>query len=297
MQGSERFLTALDTHVKLIAKGARKTVAANQELADWMLEPLADWTVKAYGEETFESIAKAYFEYSMSVAKCQKDYEAAGRYTAGAVEEVKKEVYGKSGVMIPYMWAAVLIYAFWPSMVNHLRLFRHDFVEQLPKEARVAEMACGHGVLGLLTATDREDVTVDGLDISPSAIEMAQSLANVSACKDRVSLRVEDALVAPEKPGQFQGVIAAMLAEHLEQPEMMFANVSQLLAPGGIAYISTALESAQPDHVYEFHHESEPLLLAEKYGLRITRMVVDSGYGIPGGQFLPRALAMVVVKV
>jgi predicted TPR repeat methyltransferase len=97
-----------------------------------------------------------------------------------------------------------------------------------------------------------------------------------------------------DKGGTYQGIIAAMVAEHLEDPRPLFKVVAHHLADDGLAFFSTALESSQRDHTYEFHHESEPLKMAEDVGLRVTRLVCDAGTPVPGGRFLPRALGMVL---
>ena len=87
-----------------------------------------------------------------------------------------------------------------------------------------------------------------------------------------------------------------MLAEHLEKPQRLFASISRHLEPGGRAFVTTALESAQIDHVYDFHKESEPILMAENEGLRVKCLVCDEGIGVPGGRFMPRALALILEK-
>jgi hypothetical protein len=97
-----------------------------------------------------------------------------------------------------------------------------------------------------------------------------------------------------ESRGTYQGIIAAMLAEHLEDPRPLFEVIAHHLADDGFVFFSTALESAQRDHTFEFHHESEPLKMAEEVGLRVTRLVCDSGSPLPGGRFLPRALGMIL---
>ena len=59
-----------------------------------------------------------------------------------------------------------------------------------------------------------------------------------------------------ESRGGYHGIIAAMLAEHLEDPRPLFAALAHHLADDGIVFFSTALESAQRDHTFEFHRES-----------------------------------------
>src|SRR5208337_1773132 len=65
--------------------------------------------------------------------------------------------------------------------------------------------------------------------------------------------------------------------------------ISHLLAKDGLVFFSTAIESAQRDHIYEFNNESQPLKMAEDVGLRVTRLVSDASSPLPGTRFLPRA--------
>jgi SAM-dependent methyltransferase len=212
--------------------------------------------------------------------------------------ELVSEVYEQEGYMVPYMWAAILIYPFWPSMINHIAMYREDFIKALKPNAKVLELASGHGVMGLLAAETRPDIHVDGFDISPPAVAVSNKLRGVSEHKDRVNFEVKNALKLDmqESGGTYQGIIAAMLAEHLLDPRPLFEVIAHHLADDGIVYFSTALESAQRDHTYEFHRESEALKMAEDVGLRVTKLVCDAGSPVPGGRFLPRALGMILRK-
>ena len=96
--------------------------------------------------------------------------------------------------MVPYMWAAILIYAFWPAMVEHIALYRDQFLRRLPPDAKLLELASGHGVLSLLAAEERADVRVTGLDISPPAVAVANRLLAASGHADRVCFAVADAI-------------------------------------------------------------------------------------------------------
>jgi len=85
-----------------------------------------------------------------------------------------------------------------------------------------------------------------------------------------------------------------MLAEHLQDPRPLFRAISHLLAEDGLVFFSTAIESAQRDHIYEYNQESQPLKMAEEVGLRVTRLVSDASTPLPGTRFLPRAVAMIL---
>jgi SAM-dependent methyltransferase len=230
------------------------------------------------------------------VWKSQQLYEKTGRYNPETMPEIVSEVYEDEGYMVPYMWAAILIYPFWPSMVSHIALYRDEFLKAMPPGANLLEVASGHGVLSLLAAETRPDLHLRGFDISPPAVAVANRLLAVSGHGRQVSFEVKDALKlnSTEDRGAYQGIIAAMLAEHLEDPRPLFKVLAHHLADDGLVFFSTALESAQRDHTFEFHHESEPVKMAEEAGLRVTRLVCDGAAPVPGGRFLPRALGMVL---
>jgi 2-polyprenyl-3-methyl-5-hydroxy-6-metoxy-1,4-benzoquinol methylase len=291
------FLRGLDAKAKMFAHSARATYETNEPLCSWLLDPLARWAGAAYGDRAFEDAATGYAKYCLGVWKCQQLYEKTGRYTPESMPEIVSEVYEDEGYMVPYMWAAILIYPFWPSMVSHIALYRDQFLKALPTGANVLEVASGHGVMGLVAAETRPDIRVDGFDISPPAVAVSNRLREVSGHSDRVNFEVKDALdlTTHESGGKYQGIIAAMLAEHLEDPRPLFKVLAHHLADDGLVFFSTALESAQRDHTFEFHHESEPIKMAEEVGLRVTRLICDAG--VPaGGRFLPRALGMVLRK-
>ncbi len=298
MRDGEAFLQGLDQKARTFSAAARATVSANDDLCSWLLDPLARWTRAAYGEQAFADAAKGYAQYCMGVWKSQQLYEKNGRYSPEPMPEIVSEVYEHEGYMVPYMWAAILIYPFWPSMINHIALYRNDFLKALPQNARVLELASGHGVMGLLAAETRSDIRVDGFDISPPAVAVSNRLRAASGLEQRVNFEVKNALAFThdDSAEKYQGIIAAMLAEHLEDPRPLFKAIAHHLADDGLVFFSTALESAQRDHTFEFHHESEPLKMAEEVGLRVTKLVCDAGSPVRGGRFLPRALGMILQK-
>jgi SAM-dependent methyltransferase len=296
MSHAELFLEALDRKARLFAPSVRSTVDANRELCSWLLNPLARWVEAAYGETAFDDAARGYAKYCMGVAKGQQVYEQAGHYTPEGMPQIMLGVYENDGYMVPYMLAAILIYAFWPSMVNHIAMFRDEFLRRLPANAKVLELAAGHGVLSLLAAEERPDIQIEGSDISPPAVAVANRLLAASGHAGRVRFAVKDALQTddPSGDGKYQGIISAMLAEHLPDPKPLFTSISQRLSPEGLVFFSTAIESPQRDHVFEYHQESQPLQMAEAAGLRVTRLVSDAGTAPPGSEFLPRATAMIL---
>ena len=295
MKHTEPFLEGLDRKARKLAPRARATFEANRELCSWLLNPLARWAESAYGSEVFDTAARGYAEYCVGVAKAQQIYERAGRYTPEDMPEIMSGVYEHEGYMVPYMWAAILIYPFWPSMVSHIAMFR-EFVRRLPRNATALELAAGHGVLSLLAAEERPDIQIEGVDISPPAIAVANRLLAVSGHAGRVRFAVKDALKIDDlgSDGKCQGIMSAMLAEHLFDPKPLFKTISHRISQEGLVFFSTAIESPQRDHVFEYNQESQPLQMAEAAGLRVERLVSDASAVPSGSRFLPRATAMIL---
>jgi len=296
MKEGKQFLEALDRKARVFASSARAAYESNRELCSWLLNPLARWAEAAYGTGVFDVAAHGYAEYCVGVAKAQQAYERSGKYVPEALPEIMSQVYEREGYMVPYMWAAILIYPFWPSMVSHLGLFRDEFVRRLPSRAAVLELAAGHGVLSLLAAEERPDIQIEGIDISAPAIAVANRLLHVAGHAGRVRFAVKDALAAeqPQASESYQGIISAMLAEHLPDPAPLFKAISQRIRKQGLVFFSTAIESPQRDHVFEFNRESQPLQMAEAAGLRLTRLASDAGPARLGAKFLPRSAAMIL---
>jgi hypothetical protein len=295
MKDAQAFLDAMERKAKMFAPAARATFEANRELCSWLLNPLARWAEAAYGPDVFDAAARGYAEYCVGVAKAKAIYEREGRYTPERMPEIMSGVYEHEGYMIPYMWAAILIYPFWPSMTSHIAMFRDEFVRRLPRNAKVLELACGHGVLSLLVAEERPDLQIEGSDISPPAIAVANRLLSVSGHAGRVRFEVKDALKFDDGDDRYQGVISAMLAEHLPAPAPLFSTLAHRVTRDGMVFFSTALESPQRDHVFEYNLESGPLQMAEEAGLRASRLASDAATTMPAGaRFLPRSTAMIL---
>ncbi len=217
-------------------------------------------------------------------------------YTPESMPEIVSGVYEDEGYMVPYMWATILIYPFWRSMVSHIAMFRDDFVRPLPRNATVCELAAGHGVLSLLASEKRPDIQIEGTDISPPAVTVANRLQAVSGQAGGVRFTVQDALDGDERGGEgkCQDIISAMLAEHLSDAKPLFKTISRRISQDGIVFFSTALESPQRDHVFQYNQESQPLHMAETAGLWVSRLVSDASAVPCGSRFLPRSTAMIL---
>src|SRR5947209_2902161 len=108
---------------------------------------------------------------------------------------------------------------------------------------RVLDMACGEGYGSevLWRSADR----VVGVDANPEAHEHARLRYR------RQNLSFERGLVETfGEPGSFDAVVFLQTIEHVQDPHGVLEHFRELLAPGGVAYVSTpnVLTLAPPGH-------------------------------------------------
>jgi len=97
---------------------------------------------------------------------------------------------------------------------------------------RVLDMACGEGYGSEVLS--RSASSVVGVDANPDAYEHAR-LRYV-----RQNLRFERAMVETYgSPGEFDAVVFLQTIEHVQDPVAVLSHFRALLAPGGVAYVST----------------------------------------------------------
>jgi SAM-dependent methyltransferase len=123
---------------------------------------------------------------------------------------------------------------------------------------RVADIACGEGYGSHVLA--RTAASVVGVDANPEAHEHAR-LRYVEA-----NLRFERDLVETfGAPSSFDAVVFLQTIEHVQDPVAVLEHLRSILAPGGVAYVSTpnlltiappgASKSDNPWHVKEYRAE------------------------------------------
>jgi 2-polyprenyl-3-methyl-5-hydroxy-6-metoxy-1,4-benzoquinol methylase len=140
---------------------------------------------------------------------------------------------------------------------RHLAVY--EWIAARVESARVVDLACGEGYGAALLA--QQAATVVGVDANPEAHEHAR-LRYLAA-----NLSFERALVETYgAPGWFDAVCFLQTIEHVAEPIAVLGHCRELLAAGGVAYISTpnlltlappgAEKSDNPWHLREYRaHE------------------------------------------
>ena len=108
---------------------------------------------------------------------------------------------------------------------------------QAAPPARVADVACGVGWAGIAIARAYPNVRVDGFDLDPSSIALANDYAAEAGLADRVSFQVRDA-GDPANEGQYDLAVVIEAIHDMSRPVEALAAIRKMLAPGGTAIIA-----------------------------------------------------------
>ncbi|HEX5824397.1 MAG TPA: class I SAM-dependent methyltransferase [Candidatus Limnocylindrales bacterium] len=103
--------------------------------------------------------------------------------------------------------------------------------------ARVADIACGVGWASIAIARTYPKVHVDGFDLDPSSIELAQANAERAGVAERVTFAVRDA-ADPAAAGQYDVAVVIEAIHDLARPVEVLGAIRTMLRPGGIALIA-----------------------------------------------------------
>lgn len=256
------------------------------------------WTEAARGSEAIERTVDAYVQFTTDVNMAQARYEIAGAYENKTYQEVYDSHYSQKEGMSNYLWGVYLTNFLWAHHMEIWRRFDLDFVDRLPQQAKLVEIAPGHGYWGAWALHQRRDLSLKGYDISSASIEIATSTAKAAGVSDRASYEERDALDLAEMPAESaDACICCFLVEHLETPDRLFAVIEHLLKPGGRAFMTGVLTAAQVDHIYEFRQESELVKMPEQAGLRAVQTLSSNpARTLPRAKFVPRSMMLLLEK-
>lgn len=280
----------------MMVRGVAEARAVAPELVDRHFEACLNWIVRAHGEEVLAKAADGYAFFTLEVNRAQHAFERRGSYEFATFAEADARVYQQSEYMRDYYWGVFAILFCWSHYVELMDFFLGRFVGRLPP-GKLVEIAPGHGAWGVLAVANRDGLTLEGWDISPTSLELAPKMAAGAGMAARCTYHLGDATKIAHTSGCYDAAVCSFMLEHLEEPGRFLADFAPSLRPGALAFVTLALTAAQTDHIYEFKRESEGILLAEAAGFELLECRVARPQRLmPGARFVPRAQAMILRK-
>jgi SAM-dependent methyltransferase len=190
------------------------------------------------------------------------------------MERVTAEVYDSDAVMNGYYLVGLyLTYFVWPHHHRMLRFYRSAFLATAePENGRFAEWGVGHGLLAAEALLRWPSAGAYLLDLSDHSLAFARCLLDAAGLGRRCTLVKGDVLRMDDLPPASRLVCSEVL-EHVPDPGALLRRVRSSLVPGGLAFLTAAVNAPQSDHVFLYRSEAEVLAMVREAGLAVREHV------------------------
>jgi len=247
-------------------------------------KPWPDWAVQGY------------VNLNKAILKEEMHFRQTGRYAAQPedLQRVTEAVYDNPAVMDGYYLVGLYCtYFLWPHHYRILQFFRESFLQMGPAPGQVMEWGVGHGLLSLLALRQWPGSRATLLDLSKFSLQFAARVFQAAGVGERCTGQQGDVLELNPIPAA-ERIICSELLEHVPDPDRLLQRLRGALAPGGIAYLTGAINAAQPDHVFLFTSDEQLLALIQEHGFKIRAHLTACHPNREGDRNPPAVVAMVV---
>jgi SAM-dependent methyltransferase len=183
-------------------------------------------------------------------------------------DEARERIYDQSF----YPVVTHFTYALQPSATARLNFVKGIVKSINARQASVADLGCGSGVILSEILLMKPLWTGHGLDISREAVAYARKLAAHKRVADRTSFRAGNVTNLPYADESLNLIIASEIIEHLPEPERVVSEIARVLKPGGQLVLTMPLESHTPGHIHTLSSREDLRALCERAGLKVRRL-------------------------
>ena len=198
-----------------------------------------------------EDIATSYLTIVEDTFVEEMRFRETGHYRFSTLSEVQPMVYGNHDYMSRYMIGLALS-SFWWS--NHLKM-RRFFQRQLPllceKSGIYREVGPGHGMYFLESMRNCRFDSYEGVDISPTSVDMAKRLVNSGFFGSFPSANIilgdflDDTPLIPSEV-----LVMGEVLEHVEDPGAFLRRAYQTTTEAPFVFLTTCINAPAIDHLY-----------------------------------------------
>jgi SAM-dependent methyltransferase len=268
----------------------RDTVAKARGYTTWEME--CDETIRTLfpTDEKLAAAVKAYEKFSVEIMRLQIDFDRTGVYAPQTYEEANANVYQAESMGTTYLPGLLLAWYLWPHHYQQLAFFK-TFVRQMSRSdcQKFIEVATGTGIYSRLALQGAQNAVGVGYDISPASCTFTENHMRAFGLGGRYEVKLNNILEAAPAPVDW--LICVELAEHIPDPMVLYRTLRGMLNPGGRAFIATALNAPNSDHLYCYRSGNEIMDHLHEAGFCVIQSQFNSAYP---GKTPPTVAAFIV---
>lgn len=202
-------------------------------------------------EPARSAAVSGYSRFALDALRLQARFEDELVYAPKSYSKVAADVYANESYMTScYLPGLLLSNYLWPHHYRQLRYFEDFFVADMVRRGgeRFYDVGVGTGLysrVALVAAARAEGL---GIDVSPSSKAFAERHVEAFGAGQRYGVELRDITQRPAPAEDW--LICVEVLEHLEEPIQFLRALRGMLRSGGRAFIGTALNAANADHIY-----------------------------------------------
>ena len=239
-------------------------------------------------KKDLEAAIKGYAAFAMNSMRRQKKFEVERKYEVKSYAQTSREVYFNEEHMLEqYLPGLLLSHYLWPHHYRQLMYFKEFFVSSIKQSdaSQFAEVGIGTGIYSRLVLQEIPNILGVGFDISAHSKSFAEKHLQSFGLADRFEVRLQDVL-KDSTENEFSWLVCVEVLEHLEDPVEFLIGLREILAPGGKAFITAALNAADEDHIYLYENTARVFEHLSKAGFVVEQSFYGAAYA-PSSPDLP----------
>lgn len=227
--------------------------------------------------DAWKEAIDGYAEFCTDALRAQIYFERKGKYKASSYAEVAEACYHNPDFMLRcYLPGMFLSHFIWPHHHRMLGYFR-GLKPHLASVRTFSEVGTGCGMYSKEALALLPEVRGAGYDISSHSLSFTERVIKSFGLGDRYRTEVRDIVANTPEPADF--VICQEVLEHLENPAEFVCSLFDMTKPGGLAYISAAINASHVDHIYLYRSPDEVLHHLTEAGFQIVDSRAEYAYG------------------
>jgi SAM-dependent methyltransferase len=240
--------------------------------------------------------AKGYVRFALETLRAEARFEKVRAYPRKGYAQAFEEVYGNEAYMREqYLPGLLLSHHLWPHHHRQAVFFEDVFLDEVARGGGgpLIDVGTGTGFYARLALARVSSATVRAYDVSRASCTFARGHAAAFGAADRFAVEERDVVARPPEPARW--LVSVEVLEHLEEPLAFLRGLRRLLAPGGLGFVTAALNAPHTDHIYLYRTPSEVVEQLEEAGFRIrSSFAARAEKAVPAGTPVAEVAAFLV---